>query len=240
MISQSLIKDYETTECLWALKLRWVDGIESEPSEWMMRGRFFEYKVLGSTRDKDIPSLPKSKRDGSPLKAELDLEALATSAIFIMKGMGMEVVEKPPVVWQDGDELAHLDGLVEYRDERAILDLKYTETVIDDRWNGWGDIENKDHLQPTFYVDLSKRVTGSYLPFYYLIFGKSGWVRLIRVKVTTAALTALQYRKDKVREFMAKGQFPASPEYNRCQKCPYNSVCEFVRTVPEPEVIVTR
>ena len=86
------------------------------------------------------------------------------------------------------DLIGHPDCLVTYKGEKAILDLKYTGVKENEscKWNpyAWDDLEYKDFRQALHYVEMYYLMHGEYLPFFYLVFGKSGWVKFICVDIS--------------------------------------------------------
>ena len=214
MISQSAIRT------LW--EESYLNGWRSYPSKAMLHGLYFEQYVIGSTRGGEIYELPKLK-NGSPSKEQRDLDKLIESAKKTIDNLGIKILEVQPE-WRVDDIIGHPDALIEINGDKAILDLKYTGTREDEscRWNpyAWGrDLELKDYSQAVHYVEMHYRMYGEYLPFFYLVFGKSGWVKFISIDITDETLE--DYR-DTINRFRAdlKDFSPIpSTDYNKCSKC---------------------
>ena len=63
-------------------------------------------------------------------------------------------------------------------------------------------------------------MTKEYLPFFYLVFGKSGWVKFISIDLTNDSLTEYRtklknFKKD-IKTFKPEG----INKYEICRKCP--------------------
>ena len=178
------------------------------------------------------------------LKAEEDLLTLVEDAdVMLYERMGFVRLDKNTQMEIIVDDLmAHIDFLGLYSDKKAIVDIKYTETVADDRWNGWGDPEAKllTDVQATHYTYVMFKQTGEYLPFYFVVFGKSGWVKLIKVEQTEENMQRHVMTLDNFRETFKRHDqegWKAHPEYNKCIKCPFREDCEFKSLVPEEQII---
>lgn len=125
------------------------------------------------------------------------------------------------------DYEGHADIIGFVNGEKAIIDVKYTETSIDDRWNGWGSPEEKDHIQAKHYVWLYWKMTGEWIKFYYLVFGKSGWVKFIWVDLTELSMTSHEILLDKFDQDLANFQPTPINDFNKCKDCLYADDCEF-------------
>lgn len=248
-ISQSAIKDfYDDNVC----KVRWyrqfVLGHEYPPTEVMEKGLYFEHETIGGARGGQEPPEPPRKSNGEMYKAWADLHALTEKCKTMMDRIGLKVTEVQPEWLVDG-LVAHPDCLAEFNnpqhvtefdDPEIIGDLKYTETRIDDRWNGWDDIQNRPQkwVQPLHYVYVYRLLTGKTLPFYYFIFGKSGWVRFYRIRIRQETLmshvSAIQRMKEDLPNFQ-----PIPPQnYNQCERCNFNPSCLLKQTEPKVEEII--
>lgn len=358
-ISQSFIKDALKTRsidpkdqikpsyCPQYLKFKYVDGMQTKPSDAMLNGQFFEWHLLGATRDGIEPILPKKNvRDQRPTKSaskntmleyimqkapdaiikgtrkRVDLKPKASESkdalinYIIEKGGQVpekytkatlsEIIEKlpedlgePEITQEDyfafiqtmpedlsegekttqqetlelmidnarrilslmglnveegekqlrlqtNEEIGHLDWLhkdLVDQDKKAIYDVKYTKTQFDDWRNGWFNPEEKEDakLQASHYIHLYYENTGEFIPFYFLIFGESGWIRILKYEITKQAYTLhvdlVSESKIWLKEF-EKSNWKARPEFNRCLTCDFNEVCKFRAMLPEIEKIV--
>ena len=94
--------------------------------------------------------------------------------------------------WESEELIGHPDALITYKGELAILDLKYTAIKENEsaKWNAyaWADLEHKDFSQAIHYIELYYQIHNVYLPFFYLVFGKSGWVKFICIDLTKDSL----------------------------------------------------
>ena len=177
-ISQSALKDFYNPD---VCQIRWEEsyfnGYRSEPSAAMLDGLVFEQNVIGLSRGGEVYEIPKGKT-GKVLKRELDLLKLAEQSKQTMKDLDIELIDVQPH-WEVGDLVGHPDALIKYKGELAIMDLKYTGVREDEscKWNpfAWEDLEYKDFRQALHYTEMYYLMNGVYLPFFYLVFGKSGW-----------------------------------------------------------------
>lgn len=244
-ISQSLMNDVFDNPCPKKIYYRWIQKIPVEPSEVMKRGHYFEWLVLGGSTS-DMPQLEKLK-SGAKSQAEKDLDELAGVAKKTIELLGIDLSKAKVQQRLESDGLSGVIDMVandiEEPSRRAIYDLKYTETRYDDRFNGWADIESRmgSKRQAKHYIHLWHKIYGEYLPYYFLIFGKSGWCRIIKCVLTNDSLEIHLKDIDVVRAMMYnwdKADWPANPVYEKCKDCPYASVCDSWKFTPEIEVAI--
>lgn len=357
-ISQSFIKDalktrsndpkimFKPEYCPQFLKFKYVDGLRTEPSDAMLYGQFFEWHLLGATRDSIEPIIPKKNiKDLRPTKSasknamieyimakapdakivgtgkQIDLKPKASSTVeellkyITSKGEESSSLKKkdlidhialmpvdlgePEITQEDyfafiktmpedltegekttqqeilellienakkilslmgisaekGDkqvrletdeEIGHLDwvtnDLINVLNE-AIYDVKFTKTKYDDWRNGWFNPEEKEDakLQASHYIYLYYEKTGEFVPFYFLIFGEDGWIRVLKYEITK---DSFQLHKDLIAESkiwlkeFEKNKWKARPEFNRCLTCDFAEQCKFRAVLPEIEKIV--
>ena len=222
-ISQSGLRDFYNPEYC---KIKWeetyINGYRSRPTSAMLDGLVFEQNVIGMSRGGEIYEIPKLK-NGNPSKRETDLLKLAKEAQNTMMDLDIKLLDVQPE-WETKDLIGHPDALITYKGEKAILDLKYTAIREDEscRWNpyAWHDLEHKDFSQAIHYIELYYRMTKEYLPFFYLVFGKSGWVKFICIDLTQDSLieyrTKLKNFKKDIKTFKPEG----INKYEICRKCP--------------------
>jgi uncharacterized protein YeeX (DUF496 family) len=191
-ISQSLMNNVFSVNCPQAIKLRYIDKVQTEQSEAMKRGLYFEWLLLGQS-SQEAPQLEKLKNGGKS-QAEKDIEELAGIAKKTLELLGINMEYIQPQMRLEVDGMSGIIDMVandiENPDRMAIYDVKYTETKYDDRWNGWADLENKldSKRQARHYIHLYHLKHGVYLPYYFLVFGKSGWCRVIKCVMTSESL----------------------------------------------------
>jgi PD-(D/E)XK nuclease superfamily len=209
----------------------------------MLCGLYFEDRVLGGTRDGHEVVLPKLK-NGSDSQMEKDLKILVAFANKQVSRLGIDVSKGRTQVKLEHDGLVgHLDHVnydIDGSGQLAIYDLKYTETKYDDKWIGWGDFSNKwdSQLQAIHYTYLFNKTYGYTPNFYFLVFGKGGWQRTIKVEVSADRLkvheSLLHTAKTTFKEMEAEG-FKADPGYTKCNQCPFRMQCRFRALVPNEE-----
>lgn len=243
-ISQSLIKAVLPQDaCPLQIKHKFIEGKPSPPSELMVRGQYFEHHLIGATRGGQEPVLEKLKKGGMS-QAEKDLNELITYAKAMFDELGLNVAEgESQVEIQVGELEGHIDHInydIQNRQRKAIYDVKYTETKYDDRWNGWADFDSliDPKIQAAQYIMLYHAKYGQYIPYYFLVFGKSFWCRIIKVVVTGQSIVyhtnRIELTKQRLNQWKEDG-WPAAPEYYKCAKCPYANECKHVATIPEIE-----
>src|SRR5690606_29608774 len=111
-ISQSLIKDVmlmnspdskdiiKAVHCPKYIKYKYVDGIDTKPTDAMLYGQFFEWHLLGATRSGEEPIIPRvGIRDQRPTKSASKnamLEYIMEKAPdAVIKGTGKRIDLKP-------------------------------------------------------------------------------------------------------------------------------------------------
>ena len=229
-ISQSMLRDfYDETYCQIKWEETYLNGLRFNPTSAMLDGLVFEQNVIGMSRGGEVYEIPKGKT-GKPLKRETDLLALAEKSKQMIEDLEIELIEVQPE-WETDELIGHPDALIKYKGELAILDLKYTGIKEDDnsKWNpfAWGNIVdqhtgeiNKDFSQAIHYIEMYYQEHGVYLPFFYLVFGKSGWCKFIMIEPSMETL--VNYR-EKLKRFRndLKGFKPKGiNSYSKCRKCP--------------------
>lgn len=257
-ISQSFIKEALPNEvCPAYLKFRYIEKIEVEDDDEtksvMFRGRYFEWHLLGATRGGDEPvfvpnKIGKKQPDGSMdyrPKAQIDLDIFVVKAKAVLKEMGLDVKKGKKQVFLKSDDMnGTLDWITNcliQPEREAIYDVKYTETAYDDRWNGWANFEDKweAKLQATQYILLYWMKYEKFVPFYFAIFGKSGWCRIIKIELTKDGVEAHERTvaiiHDKIDKWTENG-WKAVPDFVTCMKCGYADICKEKATKPEIEV----
>ncbi len=230
-ISQGLLRDfYDPNYCSMKWNAIYNLGHRITPTDTMINGLVFEQLVIGESRGGERFDIPKLK-NGKQSKRELDIIELSKFANKVVKNLKIKFLEIQPE-WQVDNLSGHPDALIEWKGEKCILDLKYTGTKEDDscKWNpyAWGkDLELKDFSQAIHYVEMYYRMTGEYLPFFYLVFGKSGWVKFINVDIS---YDSMKNHKEKIKQFEIdiKDFNPTKCENYRCEYCNHK----------EPKVII--
>lgn len=244
-ISQSALKYFfDKREC----KVRWYRqyalGERGDPTESMLRGLVFEDHVIGGTRDGDKPEFKKTLKGGY-YKKDQDVLDMAKGAKFYLEKIGLKVTEVQPE-WVFNDIVAHPDFLGEfhnsqhfevYDDPLIIGDIKWTDTKITDRWHGWDNFAQRPdlHIQPVHYVWTYYQVYDKILPFYYFIFGQSGWIRFYSVRIQQDTLLAhinsIAMFREKMKTFFPE---PAN-DFNKCRACIFQDTCLVKAKEPKVE-----
>lgn len=241
-ISPSAISSfYDPLYCGTQYKAVTVDRTHNIETLAMLKGKVFEYRAIGATtREGEVPELP-MLASGKASADDIRIAELAQTFKDVIQDMNIEILDKQIRLEKNGHS-GILDMLAMVTGEKSLVDLKYTETKEDDRWSpyAWGDLDNRDHTQPIHYIWLWHELHGEYLPFYYMVFGKGGWIKFIRVKVAKA--TMIEHEK-KMEQFAidvkaeADAGWTPKPDRAKCAKCPLFLTCEHAVTTPEIQVI---
>lgn len=244
LISQSLMNAVFDKACPYSIYLRYAQGIRSEPSEVMRRGHYFEWCVIGDSSS-EAPQLEKLK-SGAKSQAEKDIDQLAEIAKKIIAQYGIEIKNALTQVKIEGNGLSGILDMVanDIQDpsRKAIYDLKYTETRYDDRYNGWADIETKinSKRQAKHYIHLWHQMHGEYLPYYFLVFGKSGWCRIIKCVLTKESLDVHLNEIATIRNILKaweSNDWEPDASYENCRDCDYRGQCKHFNPLPVIEKV---
>jgi hypothetical protein len=230
-ITQSLIKEIDKDGCSIAIK-HFLSGTKTKPSEAMLCGLYFEHYLIGGCRGGQVPEF-KALKNGNKPKAQTDLDKLIKRSKHILEANNIVIHEVQPEYKSD-DIVGHFDAMGEIDGEKCIIDVKWTATKQDQKYNfGWADptIKEDAHLQATHYVYTYYLTTFAQerLPFYFLVFGKSGWIKKIRFDITEAAL---MQHDEKIKETRAKlkaiidNNFAYEPHFGQCSTCRYKDSCD--------------
>lgn len=194
-----------------------------------------------------IQTMPEDLSEGEKTTQELVMELVVENARKVLLMLGLDVEHGDKQVKLEGNKtVGHLDWVTRDLNEEnknAIYDVKFTQTRYDDWRNGWFEPEEKEEakLQASHYIHLWYELTGDYIPFYFLVFGEKGWIRILKYEITSQAFalhselieTSVEWLKD-----FEKSKWRARPEYNRCLDCPFNEQCKFRANLPEIEKII--
>jgi CRISPR/Cas system-associated exonuclease Cas4 (RecB family) len=231
-ISQTALKNYD--KCQWLAKLANVDHLANpaEDKTAFMKGKFFEYLVIGSTVDGVVPKLPPIKTGQS--KDEKDIIELAEYAKdLLFKKMKLEIVKvQPKCEFNNCKAMPDLIGIL--NGKKYLCDLKFTETKENDSWGEWcwGKPEKIDMTQAIHYV-YTYAMANEPLPFLYLVFGKTKWFKAIEVNVSDNTLMNHRERLQVYQYSVDEGLFLPCNDFSICNNCDYNSVCDKKKETPE-------
>lgn len=243
-ISQSLIKEcLNNDHCPKQIMYSFIEGRELiEPSEAMTLGRYFESELLGACRGGEKQEA-KTKTDGTKYKVYADVDVVIEFARECFEKMGIDISKGQSQLFIESELLSgNIDHINEFNGEKCIIDVKWTASKLDDRWNGWADAENKDQveIQPSHYQLTYFEKHGVWLPFYYFIFGKDLWFRIIKVEVSDEAMNnhkdRIAYTASKISQY-ASENYKGKGNFNKCSLCPFKDECEDRVIKPEIEII---
>jgi len=191
-----------------------------------------------------IDAMPEDMSDGelpTKFKAVRELARkhkgdLVTGENSIFDQLGVIIDQVQPELEADVDGFSfimHPDLGALVNKKLAWIDIKYTDTKESDRFHGWGDLEAMDHTQAKFYTWLWHKMTGDWIQFFYLVFGKDGWVKWIEVKFDDATMAAFELEVMDVAKAVENWIPKPIGRFNTCQKCPFFDKCDKAQRVPE-------
>jgi hypothetical protein len=239
-ISQSMMKSYvdylNGKECGLLFKGKYIDkNVESEPSQAMKEGIYFEYLATGGLpRNNQVPEPDRTAK--GELTAPYKRVEEASQLFKKIFDHYQIKINKVGYSLDTEDMTGIMDIWAEWEGKPCIIDLKYSG-LIDDKWNdiGW-DTESlpmKDSLmiQGVHYKILVKEALGLDVPFYYFIFNSKDPSDMKIIKQTTDpdkyALHKEQVKKMKKSiERELENGFKAISDYRKCKDCPLFSNCE--------------
>ena len=229
-------------ECGLYFKARYIDkdpDAQTEPSEAMKHGIYFEYLCTGALpKSGEIPQ-PEMVYKGKPNeKLAAPYERAAESAkLFkaIIQHYGIKI-KKVGYYLEHEDKNGIIDIYAEWNGNDVFIDLKYSG-LIDDKWNemGW-DLESlhmKDSImiQGVHYKLLAEKcLNNPDIPFFYFVFSSQdpNNVKIIRQEVDEskkqAHVVAINNVLSKISKDLQYG-FKAYPSMLKCSKCPLATKC---------------
>jgi len=246
-ISQSLIRNVEQVllneQCNLTINYEYLQGLPNNTDKlsWQ-KGRLFEQLLLGASRDSQgvevilTPKTGKPSADNEHIANFVDEIRSQFDLLFDVQDVQIEIERK----WRGFDLIGHLDCIAIHKEsgEPCIIDVKFTEQAHSTAFGQWGDWNfdnphSKWHkLQSLFYQVLGVGKFKKTLPFYFFVAGKSSagnWVECIKVEHTADSLMNLeQLYVAPTLGFLETETFtnPNHNDYNRCQACAYNSICD--------------
>lgn len=210
------------------------------------KGVDFDSSKTAAELQEIINEMPEDLSEGTLPSAFKDVEALALSykggngepSIFDKLEIVIDTVQPEIEKTINGIKFeGHLDIFGLYKKQPAIIDVKYTDTQEDDRFNGWGEPDQMDHTQAFFYMWLWKQITGQRVPFFYLVFGKSGWIKFLEVEISDEDLELFEDQLENFLERIQGFEPKACGSFNICRKCPFLGTCAHAQVIPNLEKI---
>lgn len=262
-ISQSFLKDVNKFLCPKFLYFRHIEQMETPASDAMNKGKYFEHHLIGACRG-EAPTYDRLKSGGLG-QVEKDLIITIDYARDIMNKLGVDIKGGEAQLKLESELFSgHLDLVTnDFTDpsRKCIIDVKFTETAIDEKYRGWGGIETGGDngsqayldakIQALHYTKLYKDVRGEYVPFYFMIFGQHGkdlnsgekkrWARVLKFEIMPSTLEEYENERldqlQKTLHYFQSTGWKAKPEFNKCQICPFNLICKDKVSLPEIEKI---
>jgi hypothetical protein len=246
-ISQSLMKSYvdylNQKECGLFFKARYIDkdpDAQTEPSEAMKHGIFFEYLCTGALpKSGEIPE-PDVVYKGKPNEKLAAPYERATQSAELFKAIIKHyniTIKSVGLYLEHEDMNGIVDIHAEWDGKDVFIDLKYSG-LIDDKWSemGWDldSLHMKDSLmiQGVHYKLLAEKCMGiTDIPFYYFVFSSSdpNNIKIIRQEVDESKAQSHLVAKNNVLSKITKDVqygFKPYPSMLKCSKCPLNFKCQ--------------
>ena len=252
-ISQSLLKSLfnfkKGEECGLLLKERYVNGLETPPTDAMNLGNWFEYKCTNQLPRSGKEPLPDTLKNGDLSIEYRRMNVQVENYFKIIERYGIEITHTGYVFDHPiGSGIADIIG--NWNGRRVIIDLK-TTAKIDDKWSdyGWGD-EKFEYdspqaqpltIQAVQYKWLAKHEWGDDdTPFYFFVFSTTDTnaVKIFEVIVDEDRIAKHEEQIESAsnyfnNQFLLKERKDlAIADMKRCASCPLKSTCEFAIDVP--------
>lgn len=244
MISQSLIKAYNDylngNLCGILFEKQYITKeIESEPTESMKLGIYFEYLCTGQFPKSGKIEGPKTLKTGEFSAEYKRVVKQADNFKEYINKLCIKI-KKAGVYIEKGISNGIIDIEAEFEGNDIIIDLKYSG-LLDNKWEelGWNTealpYKEKIMIQAVHYTYLTEK------PFYFWVFSSANEdCKLIKVNIDPEAIKnhiqLIEKTKDMIDIDKEMG-FNAHPELNRCKKCPLFTSCEHKTEVPIIETV---
>lgn len=254
-ISQSLMKDLQSymvgEECGLLLKAKYLDNVETQSSEAMLLGQYFEYMATGQVpRNGEIPE-PKVVYKGKPNeKLSEPYQRAYMSALYcktLFQAMGIEVLSTGEKISYDKAS-GTTDVRAKWNGRNCIIDLKYSG-LLDNKWDerGWSfdTLEQKDKLliQAVHYKYIEENRLGEEVDFYFFLFSSSNPndVRIAKIEIEPIKMELHKENLSRAYNIWNKmietDSFKAHGNLAKCSECPINETCPSRVILPEIKTI---
>jgi hypothetical protein len=242
-ISQSLMKDLQEylngQECGLLLKAKYVDNVETQSSDAMLLGQYFEYIATGQVpRNGQIPE-PKLVYQGKPNeKLSEPYQRAYASAMYaksLFQALNIEILSTGEKIQYDKAS-GTTDIRATWNGKKCIIDLKYSG-LLDNKWDerGWhfDTLEQKDKLmiQAVHYTYIESNRLGEDIDFYFFLFSSTNPSDVRIAKVEVEPLKLELHKENVERAFhiwnnlIENDSFKAHGSLLKCSSCPINETC---------------
>jgi hypothetical protein len=232
-ISQSLLKDMLGDYCEYYLKLKYIDGIETEPTIAMMGGLAFESKLIGSARG-GVFEYPKLK-NGNISKKEKDIDKVVIFAEKVLKEMNIKIGDVQVEMVKD-NRIGHIDAESSINSKLFLLDVKYTGLSYAQYQKElqWSSLSSSLIIQAKQYQSLYSKP----LTFVFAVFSEKLWTRFFEVTFVKEDIEDHINLCDlKLNEFNNL-KFTPAEDANKCAVCRLNNICEKICYKPKIETLI--
>jgi hypothetical protein len=245
IIGTTIMKAFKNEEhCPAKLKALFIDELgENRPTDSMLKGSFFETKVIGGGRDghqvDDLPRMKSKDKETGEFKKYVDqirIEQQAELFPQVVESYNFELMETQVKLHVPQDEYITLgttsDALGIAEGKETVFDVKLTKDITS-TWGDfcWGSPELMDHSQAVLTAYLYEAIYKIKPRFIYLVFDykeKSDY-EVIEKIVTATDYVELQNDIRKIIMLIGKYQndeWFTKPSYDNCRNCPLMDTCE--------------
>ena len=231
-ISQSLLKDITGQYCPYFIKMKYIDGIETEPTPAMENGLYFESQLLGSSRGGkfELPLL----KNGKPSKRQTDIDEVVKYAKYVFEAVGVAISDVQ-IKMDNGILTGTIDALAQNKaGNRIIIDVKYTGLSFEQYQKEimWSALGSSYRLQGRHYQLLE----GNKLPSFFFVFSSKGWCRIFQLEYNEQAIDEHYERcLAAVEELNDMDMEQTIDDANACNVCGLKDLCNKRKVVPEVE-----
>lgn len=252
-ISQSLLKSLfnykKGEECGLLLKERYVNGLETPPTDAMNLGNWFEYKCTNQLPRSGKEPIPDTLKNGDLSIDYRRMSVQVENYFRIIESYGIQI-DHTGYVFNHPTASGIADIVATWNGQRVIIDLK-TTAKIDDKWSdyGWGDEKfeydspQAQHLtiQAVQYKWLAQNEWGDEdTPFYFFVFSTTDTnaIKIFKVEVDQDRIAKHQEQIESAHKYfneqflLKERKELAIADMKRCANCPLKSTCEFAVEVP--------
>lgn len=250
-ISQSLMKDLQSymvgQECGLLLKAKYLENVETQSSEAMLLGQYFEYMATGQVpRNGEIPE-PNVVYKGKPNeKLSEPYQRAYMSAMYcktLFNALGIKIISTGEKISYDKAS-GTTDVRAEWNGRKCIIDLKYTG-LLDNKWDerGWNfeTLEQKDTLmiQAVHYKYIEINRLGEDVDFYFFLFSSTNPndVRIAKIEIEPLKMEVHKENVNRAysmwNKMIENDTFKAHGTLAKCSSCPINETCPSRVILPE-------
>lgn len=231
----------DMAKCPMKAKAIYIEGMQSYPTDAMVRGNFFETLVFGSTDSGEKVAMRETKSGGKSVdQTRIEQHALELRTKwkneFIMDWHSPR--EHILVTLNDKYDLrARTDMVTSMKihdgsvEPKVITDWKVTDSILANHGDfAWGVPEAMDHTQAACYTWAFEMKYGFRPYFFYWVFDLSParMMKIVGGKVNDELMNTFKQNLKRVisaiEHYLVNG-WPLIPSYDNCKGCPIRNEC---------------